>query len=625
MHGDSFFIQALIYLAAAVISVPLAKRFGLGSVLGYLIAGAIIGPAVLGLVGNEGADVMHFAEFGVVMMLFVVGLELEPALLWRLRTSILGLGGAQVGLTALAILIITLLLGFPWKQGLAIGLTLAMSSTAIVLQSLQEKGWSKSPAGQQSFSVLLFQDIAVIPILAVFPLLADGIPVSAAAHASPAAQSGWMQTVMVFGAVAAVALGGRFIVQPVFHYIGRTRMREIFTAAALLLVIAAATLMQTVGLSPALGTFLAGVVLANSEYRHELESDIEPFKGLLLGLFFISVGASINFPLIASQPGSIALLVVSILAVKAVILAGIGILSKLPLDQNVLFAFGLSQVGEFAFVLYSFALQQHILPEETVGLLVAATALSMASTPLLLAVYEKVLLNRLQPVQQPHREADAVEEHHPVIIAGFGRFGNIAGRLLRANGIGCTILDHDADRIEVLKKLGIKAYYGDATRYDLLLSAGAGEAKAMVIALDSEEKNLVLVHTARKHFPHLKLFVRAFDRSDAFDLKEAGADAVYRDTLDTALRLGSDALSHLGIRAFTAERNARFFRRYDEHALEELAKHRKDSTTYLSVARQRIAELESLIQQDIQDGGGDKDSGWDSDSLRATVQNPKPQ
>ncbi len=393
MDNNTFFFQALVYLTAAVVSVPVAKRIGLGSVLGYLIAGVIIGPAVLGLVGKEGQDIMHFAEFGVVMMLFVIGLELEPTLLWKMRKSIIGLGGLQVAVTSLIIFLIAAAIGIPWRSSLAIGMILSLSSTAIVLQTMNEKGLMRSSSGQSSFSVLLFQDIAVIPMLAVFPLLAAKV-ISPATdnHTLVGSLPGWVQTFVVLGAVAFIIIGGRFLIRPVFRFIARTRMLEIFTAASLLLVIAIAVLMTEVGLSPALGTFLAGVVLANSEYRHELISDIEPFKGLLLGLFFISVGASINFQLILDSPLLIAFLVVLLMAVKAVILFILGKYFRISTDQNLILSVALSQVGEFAFVLFSIAAQINIIDNGIINILVAVVALSMAMTPIVIVINEKVIL-----------------------------------------------------------------------------------------------------------------------------------------------------------------------------------------------------------------------------------------
>ena len=627
MNSDTFFFQAFIYLAAAVIAVPIAKRFGLGSVLGYLLAGIMIGPFVLGLVGEEGQDVMHFAEFGVVMMLFVIGLELEPGRLWRLRGPILGLGGLQVTITALVIAGLSMALGLSWQAAVAIGMTLALSSTAIVLQTLSEKGLLKTTGGQSSFSILLFQDIAVIPMLALFPLLAIGHVGAEAsyghdAHAATTLIAGlpaWAQTLAVLVAVAVIVLGGRFILQPVLRALARTRLREIFTAATLLLVVGIALLMTQVGLSPALGTFLAGVVLANSEYRHELESDIEPFKGLLLGLFFIAVGASIDFALILSQPLLIAGLVVGIMAIKFAVLFVLARVFGLGLAQSLLLAFALPQMGEFGFVLFSFANQEGVLATTITNPLVAVIALSMALTPLLLLVNERYIQPRFSTPEHQEREPDAVEERSPVLIAGFGSFGSIVGRLLKANGIATTVLDLDSDRVDLLRRLGLKVYYGDASRYDLLHAAGAEEAKLLVLALDSPEKTLELVHTVKKHFPHLTILARAFDWSDAHDLLEAGVTHVYREALDTSLRMGTDALRLLGFRGYQAHRAAQKFLRHDEESLQELHKNRKDHTVYLNAVRQRREELEQMLLADLAGAELNRDAGWDAESLREEV------
>ncbi len=626
--SDNFLAQAFVYLAAAVVAVPIAKRLGLGSVLGYLIAGVVIGPFGLGLLGEGGEDVMHFAEFGVVMMLFVVGLELEPSLLWRLRGPILGMGGLQVLGTAAIVTAIAVLAGLPWQQALAIGLTLACSSTAIVLQSLQEKGLLRTAGGQSSFAVLLFQDIAVIPMLALFPLLAvapHGAEAGAAGEHAEATTwiSGlpaWAQTLAVLAAVGAVALSGRYLVRPALRAVAATRLRELFTAAALLLVIGIALLMTQVGLSPALGTFLAGVVLANSEYRHELESDIDPFKGLLLGLFFIAVGASIDFGLILSQPLLIVGLVLAIMAVKFGVLFAVGRIFKLSLDQNLLLAFALPQVGEFAFVLFSFANQQGVLDTTITSPLVAAVALSMALTPLLLLLNERVVQPRFGTGEQAAGEPDTIDERSPVIIAGFGEFGATVGRLLRANGVKATVLDLDSDRVDLLRKMGMEVYYGDASRYDLLLSAGADEARLLVLALDSPERTLELVHTARSHFPHLRIMARAFAWNDAHDLLAAGVEHVYRQSLDTAARAGTDALRLLGARAYTAQRAAQTFVRHDEESLHALTSTRAaDRSSYLSAARQRIEDLERMMVADRAEPALSRDLGWDPESLREEV------
>ncbi len=621
MHNDSFFFQALVYLAAAVISVPIAKRLGLGSVLGYLLAGIIIGPNLLGLIGEEGQDIMHFAEFGVVMMLFVIGLELEPSLLWRMRAAIAGLGGLQVTVTAVVVAAVGMLAGLPWQAALAVGMILSLSSTAIVLQTLNEKGLMKTASGQSSFAVLLFQDIAVIPMLALLPLLAvQGAPsVETAEHSFINTLPGWAQTLVVLGAVALIVVGGRFIVRPAFHFIAQTRLLEIFTAAALLLVIGIAVLMTQVGLSPALGTFLAGVVLANSEYRHELVSDIEPFKGLLLGLFFISVGASINFPLILASPLLVAALVAALMIVKGLVLFSLGKIFKLGTDQNLIFSFALSQVGEFAFVLFSFATQNNILDSQVASIMVAVVALSMAFTPLVMAFNERLLLPHVGTRTRDEREPDVIAEQNPVIVAGFDRFGQIVGRLLKANGIDATVLDFDSDRVDLLRKLGLKVYYGDASRHELLHAAGAEHARLVIIAFDEPEKNLSLVHTVKKHFPHLKLLVRALDRPDAYELLDAGLEKVYRETIDASLRMGIDAMRMLGVRAYRAQRAAKIFLQHDEEVLRELARHKADRKAYINVARQRIAELEELIKADAADPDLDRDAGWDIESLREEV------
>lgn len=635
MSNESFFLQAFLYLAAAVISVPIAQRFGLGSVLGYLLAGIAIGPFGIGFIGTEGEDIMHFAEFGVVLLLFIIGLELEPALLWRMRVPILGLGGLQVVVTTVLITALTLLFGLPWQAALAIGLILALSSTAIVLQTLNEKGLMGTNAGQSSFAVLLFQDIAVIPILAVFPLLAinthadeDASQAHDAAHGATTLISGlppWLQTLAVIGAVLGIILAGLYLVRPILRIIAQTRLRELFTATALFLVIGIALLMTGVGLSPALGTFLAGVVLASSAYRHELESDIEPFRGLLMGLFFIAVGASIDFALIASQPLLIISLVIALMAIKFGVLMGLARLFRLSLDQGLIFAFALAQGGEFAFVLLSSAGQQGVLESEATSLITAVVAISMVLTPLLMIINERLIQPNVGTRSEAERSADVVEEANPVIIAGFGEFGNVVGRLLRANGVGTTILDIDSDRVEVLRKIGIKVYYGDATRHDLLEAAGAGKAKAIVLSLEDQgsEKLLELVKTVRKHFPHLEIFARAENRFIAYDLIEMGVTHLYRETFDTSLRVGTDVLRMLGFRAYQSQRAAQRFARYDEAALHELAMMRDDRAAYLNRARESVADMEQYLQSDLDRSSASQegDAAWDTATLIDDIRN----
>ncbi|HEX2606665.1 MAG TPA: monovalent cation:proton antiporter-2 (CPA2) family protein, partial [Flavisolibacter sp.] len=446
MEQHNFLFQAMVYLASAVLFVPVAKRLGLGSVLGYLIAGVVIGPFVLGFIGHEGEDVMHYAEFGVVMMLFVIGLELEPELLWKLRKSIMGLGSLQVVLSALIIGGIVYAFGSGWKEALALGLILAMSSTAIVMQSLREKGLMKTAAGQSAFSVLLFQDIAVIPILAIFPLLVSyAVTTKEAADKGPVTwvdgQPAWIHTLIVLASVVAIIVVGRLLLRPLLRMVAKTGIREVFTASALLIVIGIASLMTMVGLSPALGAFLAGVVLANSEYRHELESDIEPFKGLLLGLFFIAVGASIDFQLIAAQPWRVLGWVGLLIALKTGVLLWLGKTFRMSAEQNFIFSFSLSQVGEFAFVLLSFSLQEGILSQETVSFYVAVVAISMGLTPLVMLLNEKWILPHVGTDSIERRPDDEIHEKNPVIIAGFGHFGSTVGRFLRANNVAATYLD----------------------------------------------------------------------------------------------------------------------------------------------------------------------------------------
>lgn len=616
MDQHSFFFTAMIYLAAAVVCVPVAKKLGLGSVLGYLLAGIFIGPNVMGFIGAEGQDIMHFSEFGVVMMLFLIGIELEPALLWKMRAPIIGLGGMQVLATTAVITLGAWWIGLPLRAALALGMILSLSSTAIVLQSLKEKGLMGSAAGQSSFSVLLFQDIAVIPMLAIFPLLAPaGTGTESGSHTLRESLPGWAQTLMVIGAVSIIVLAGRFLVKPLMRVVARSRVRELFTTSALLLVVGISVLMTIVGLSPALGAFLGGVVLANSEYRHELESDIEPFKGLLLGLFFMAVGASIDFKLVLASPLTMLGLVLVLMTVKALLLFGLGKIFRLSTDQNLLFALSLSQVGEFAFVLLSFTRQTHILPDASISMMTAAVALSMAFTPLVIMIYEKLLQPRFTITEDSPREADEIVVKNPVILAGFGKSGNVVGRFLLANGVRTTILDLDSDRIELLHKLGIQAYYGDASRYDLLHAAGAAEAKLIIIATDTIEQTVEVVKMVRKHFPNLQMLVKAETIPDTFDLMELGVLHIYRESLDTSLRMGADALRMLGYRAYNAQRSAATFRRHDEKSLKELSALRDDKKTYLNTFKERIEEIAKLINTDITKPWNNEVLSWDERSL----------
>jgi monovalent cation:proton antiporter-2 (CPA2) family protein len=621
---ESFFFQAMIYLAAAVIMVPVAKKLALGSVLGYLLAGVLIGPACFRFIGVEGHDLMHFAEFGVVMMLFIIGLELEPSRLWRLRKAIAGMGAVQVCGTAILVGGLAMLFRVDWKQALALGLIVAMSSTAIVVQSLNEKGLMKTEAGQSSFAVLLFQDIAVIPILALFPLLADKHLAGAAAagsHAGPLdSLPAWQHGIVVLFSVALVIVVGRYLLRPFFRIVAKTGLREMFTATALLLVVAIAVLMTYVGLSPALGAFLAGVVLANSEYRHELETAIDPFKGLLLGLFFIAVGASIDFSLILSKPLLVLGLVLGLMICKILVMFGIGKAFKLSNPQNLIFSIGLSQIGEFAFVLLSFSGQEGILPKTTTDTMIAVVAISMALTPLAVMINEKLVLPRLCNMPSgEERESDVVSEENPVIIAGFGHFGNTVGRFLRANKIDMTILDINSDRVDLLRRMGIKVYYGDATRHDLLEIAGAGKAKLIIIAIGDEEKRLEMIETIKKHFPSLQMLVRSTNRNDAYDLMNAGMMHIYRETIDTSLRMGVDALRMLGFRAHEATRSAKTFFVHDEKTLKRLSTIRNEEE-YINAIRENIEELELILQADREAAPLRADEAWDEQPRMAGLQ-----
>jgi monovalent cation:proton antiporter-2 (CPA2) family protein len=618
MAADALLVQSATYLGAAVVSVPIAKRLGLGSVLGYLVAGVLVGPSVLGLVhGSE--DVMHVAEFGVVMMLFLVGLELQPQKLWQMRGAVFGLGGAQVLATAGVVAAAAIALGTGWSTGAAIGLILAMSSTAIVLQALAEKGLLKSPAGETSFAILLFQDIAVIPILAVMPLLAPGrVEVAAGEQSLIDTLPGWAGALLVLAAVAAIVLGGRLLMRPLFVLMAGTRLREIFTATALLLLAGTALLMETVGLSPALGAFLAGVVLADSEFRHEIESDIEPFKGLLLGLFFISVGAGLRIDLILADPLLLAGLVVGIVALKAAVLFTIARTARLARSDALLTAIALSQIGEFAFVLIGFASQNVILDSGTSGLLTASVALSMLTTPVLLILFDRFMSGR---DAADDREPDAIDERNKVIIAGFGRVGQIVGRLLVGRGVGITVLEHDAEQLEALRKFGFKLYYGDARRHDLLHAAGAEEAAMLVVATDDKETTTEIVEMAKRNFPHLTVVARAYDRPHAYELEEAGADRIVRETFAGGVEMGTEALKALGAPAFEAERLGRIFRRHDMETMDVLRALRKeaDRQSYGLAFRERRDMLGKVLVRDFQKVPDPDDAGWDSESLRDEV------
>jgi monovalent cation:proton antiporter-2 (CPA2) family protein len=607
--------QALVYLCAAVIFVPIAKRLGLGAVLGYLVGGVVIGPWLLGFIGDEREHVQHFSEFGVVMMLFVVGLELRPALLWELRKSIFGLGTAQVVCCAAVITGGAVLVGVDWMPAIAVGLTFAMSSTAIVLSTLAERGLLKTSGGQASFSVLLFQDISVIPILAVFPFLGVAVAGAAAESSRPA----WQSALITVGAVVGVVVIGRYLVRPLFTFLAGAKLRESFTAAALLIVLGITLLMTSAGLSPALGTFLAGVLLADSEYRHELETDIEPFKGLLLGLFFITVGAQLDFGLIANEPLMIAGMVVGAMALKLVVIVLLGKLFGLDRPARWLLAFGLAQVGEFAFVLLKFGKDEHVWSDAFTRPLIAVVAISMALTPPLFILVERWVLPRVteQGAERPHdviTHADA-----PVVIAGYGRFGQIVGRILRANGFPLTILDLDPGVIGMLSNLDIKAYYGDASRLDLLHAAGCERARLFILAVDDPEETKKIAEHVRHNFPNLPIIARCRSRTQYWELRQMGIKHVFRETFAASYESGVMALRVLGYRAFTAQRLGQRWREHEEALIEEaLAPRFDDDATYWERARAAMGEAEKLMRQETPERL--EEDGWDNESLRADNQ-----
>lgn len=618
--AEDFLLKSIILLGAGLVFVPIAKKLRLGSVLGYLIAGIVIGPFVLGWMGQEGEDLMHAAEFGVVMLLFVIGLEINPKEFWVMRRSILGLGSIQVIVTSVIIAgLLHLYFNLSHATSLAIALTLSMSSTAIILQTLTEKGLNKTSAGKASFSVLLFQDIMVIPILAFLPLLAVNDVVNTNAETLITDLPAWLKTITVLGVIASVVVVGQYIVAPIMKTIAKTRLRELFTAMALFLVISVAYLMRLIGISPALGTFVAGVVLANNSFRHELKSDIEPFKGLLLGIFFIGVGSTINFELINNKPLLVFSLVFTVMFIKAMVIALAGKIFKIKNDQTILFALLLSQVGEFAFVLLNFSNQLNIIDKNWNELLMAVSALSMTVTPLLLLVNEHLIdpyFGTKEVDKSKVQEHDEIEKQHSVIIAGFGHFGSTIGRFLKANGIKATILDSDSERVDILRKMGFEVYYGDATRVELLKAAGADTAKLLIAVIDNTETNHELISKCKKHFPKLKIMARAKNRFDAYDLLEEGVEDIYRETLYTSVHMAIDVLNKLGIRNYTATRKAQDFIRYDEAALRKLAKSRHDSNEYILNVREQIELEEKLLSEDIHLHLTHKDNAWDSELIK---------
>jgi glutathione-regulated potassium-efflux system ancillary protein KefC len=605
-HGTAWLTTSLIYLAAAVLAVPLARALGLGSIIGYLVAGIVIGPWGLALV-TDAQTILTVAEFGVVLMLFLVGLELEPSRLWAMRRPIFGWGSVQVISSALLMTAAGVAFGVTWPVALAASLGLAMSSTAIGLAVLAERNLQPTAAGQGVLGVMLFQDVAAIPILALLPLL----PVAAQQAAAATAGSGWLTAAKALAVIAALLIGGRLALRPSLRWIARSRTPEIFTAASLLLVVATAALMHAVGLSMALGAFLAGVLLAESEYRRELETDLEPFKGLLLGLFFIAVGMSIDFAVVLAQPGLVALIVLGFVAVKAVVLVAMARTMNVPLAERPLFAILLAQGGEFGFVVFQASAQAGVIDATAASLLVAAVAISMLVTPLALVIVDRFVTPRLASRGAPKLDEIDQPQRETVIIAGFGRYGQIVGRLLLANGMQPTVLDHDSEQIEAVRRFGWRAFYGDATRLDLLRVAGAAEARVLVVAIDDVAQSLALVDLAREHFPHLTLVARARNVQHWYQLNERGVAHIERETFDAALMSARSVLEALGFERHQARNLALRFRRHNVEQLQESAPHFRDESRLIAMSKIGRQQMEQFMADErARKDSRRQGSGW---------------
>ena len=612
---EGFLLLASLYLGAAVLVVPLSVRFGLGSVLGYLAAGILLGP-LLSLVGSDTKDLQHFAEFGVVMMLFLIGLELEPKALWDMRHRLIGMGGAQVVVTSVAVAGALVWLGLTWEMALTLGMLVSLSSTAIVLQTLNEKNLMRTSGGRASFSVLLTQDIAVVPMLALIPLLANSrgvsvppadVPTETASVAEPImslVQSlpGWSVTLLTIGVVIAIMLAGHFLTRPVFRFVHASRLPEMSTFISLLIVLGIAFLMTVVGLSPALGTFLAGVVLANSEFRHQLEADIQPFKGLLMGLFFMTVGIGIDIDALRAQPLIILGLTLGLIAIKSAVLLGITLLFRIKGKDRWLFTLGMAQAGEFGFLIASFALQQTILSAEIAQIALLVISLSMLLTPALFITYER--LARRLANRAPEQAADDITETGKVIIAGIGRFGQVVNRLVRHSGISTVVLDADMSTIDTMRRFGVKGFFGDPARPELLEAAGLATASILVVAVDSREKANMIVAFARKSRPDLHIVARAVDRVHVYELYQAGANDIVRETFDSSIRAGRYVLENMGFSDYEASKLSQAYFKVDRAAMRDLAElwvpgqSVLKNEAYIARARQLDRDLEtSLINE----------------------------
>lgn len=605
---NEFLLQAFIFLLASVICVLISKKLGMGSVLGYLFAGVLIGPYVFKFVGNDGADIMNATEFGVVMMLFLVGLELDPKEFWKIKNEIIGLGSAQaVGTTAIVTAIAYWALDLSIGTSLTLGFVITMSSTAIILQTITERGLNKSNAGKSSFAVLLFQDIMVIPVMAIIPLLAVSSSTAIETQTGESYLDGapvFMKTLAILGAITIIYLVGNYIVNPLFKSVGRLKIREIYTASALLLVIGVSILMQLVGLSPALGAFLSGVVLANNPYKHQLESDIEPFKALLLGIFFIAVGSTINFDIIINEPLMISALLFGAMLIKALVLLLISKIWKFPKDQSFLFAILLSQIGEFAFVILALGKTINLIDQQWYDYMLATTALSMVVTPILLLLNEKWIAPYLglmpDPAQAlPYDDLTHIDADKKIIIAGFGDFGITIGRLLQANNIPTLVLDNDSQRVEHLRKLGFNVYYGDATSINLLKSIGVENADYVIAAMDPPEANHHLVEILTKNFPDVEIIIRAKNRKNAYEFLREGLNEVYRESFFTAVHVGTVMLEKLGFSHEEAREQSELFIQSDRESLRKLSKNSHSLEDYINLSRLEFERQEELLKDSL--------------------------
>ncbi|EAQ41473.1 monovalent cation:proton antiporter-2 (CPA2) family protein [Polaribacter sp. MED152] len=627
MTGSILF-QAIMFLAGAILCVSIAKRFGLSSVIGYLLAGVLIGPYVLGFIGNEGDDILHFAEFGVVMMLFLIGLEIEPKNFWKMRKTIIGMGGLQVGATMLLAYLLFIALGFDGKVALVVSMAVALSSTAIAMQTIKEKGLMDTTFGNSAFSILLFQDIIVIFMLGFIPLLANSEQTSSEnSHSEsfsliqdlPVAY----QTIAIILSVVLIVVAGNYLIVPMLRKVSKTGVRELLIAAALLIVFGISFLMEFVGISPALGAFLGGVVLSNSEFKHELESTLEPFKNLLLGLFFMAVGASINFIVIANNPLTIIGTLFVIILLKALILFITGSVFKLKLDQKLMLTFSLAQVGEFAFVLLSFAFGLNILGQDQMDMLLVITALSMSLTPIITMINERLILPKIGTKESIKRPMDHIAKSQKIILVGFGHFGSTVGRFLRSHGVEATILDQDSNRVDFLRKMGFEVYYGDATRIDLLESAGIAEAKIIICATNRLSVSKAISKIVKEKYPHVDLMIRTKNRYDAYELLNMGHEKVYRESLDTSLLLARDVLSKMGYRKYTLNTQLQNFRKYDEESLKRLAQEPKRDEKYIFKVKEELKQQEKFLNDDLKRGVVDFDNHWDSESMKEALKDKK--